>query len=422
MASSSSPPRGKVGQGAVDGSGNGLGPAATAVSGNEVRTSPASPDEDLMELKDIVSQTLETKGVLGSIRAQLRAAVYTAIDEQEMQKGIHLENPRAARIHETEEGRLLCSLVREYLEFYDLDHTLSVFLPECLQNTSEYEGRETLASKLQLRSYVDEPSEKSPLLLTLLMKRDAEAARATAANELSGSAFAKDTGATIGHLSPSSSQASSPIRSQERLSPLAVSPKSMTSQTSPMRSKALSPSRRPHIGGGAAFHTTTKLASSPPKPLGEYPSGKRLIPPLRSKSRSPPVSPPRGVGAKSVKTTKQWNTLAVDRASANSGTQATSEDSSEQNQDNYDGDDFEDDGDELEVSEEHLSVGGGSDESNEFEDSFLDGDARASANANERQYWLECTSEALIRASTRTRWMSSILLRQWKYRECRPLC
>ena len=52
----------------------------------------SSEEQSVLALKDAVAQTLETQGVLGAIRAQLRAAVYTAIDTQEREQGIHLEN------------------------------------------------------------------------------------------------------------------------------------------------------------------------------------------------------------------------------------------------------------------------------------------------------------------------------------------
>ncbi len=66
------------------------------------------------ELRELVTQTLEAKGVLGSIRvrgdararpqAHLRAAVYTAIDEHERESGVHLANPRLAPLKSAHEG------------------------------------------------------------------------------------------------------------------------------------------------------------------------------------------------------------------------------------------------------------------------------------------------------------------------------
>ena len=84
---------------------------------------------------------LEAKGVLGKIRAELRAAIFTAIDEQERSAGVHLANEEVQRMTQTPEGRLVTNLVREFLAFYDLDCTLSVFLPECDLDDYEFPDR-----------------------------------------------------------------------------------------------------------------------------------------------------------------------------------------------------------------------------------------------------------------------------------------
>jgi hypothetical protein len=51
------------------------------------------------ELKDLVIQSLETKGVLGQLRAQLRSCVFKCIDEQDQtetgRSSFHWENPSA---------------------------------------------------------------------------------------------------------------------------------------------------------------------------------------------------------------------------------------------------------------------------------------------------------------------------------------
>ena len=63
-------------------------------------------------------------------QAQLRAAVYTAIDEQERQRGVHLEDPRLARLRDNAPSRVAVDLVTDFLTFYNLDATLSCLLPE----------------------------------------------------------------------------------------------------------------------------------------------------------------------------------------------------------------------------------------------------------------------------------------------------
>ena len=110
---------------------------------------------DIDELTDVVSQTLEAKGILGQLKAQMRAAVYTAILDQEREEGellmfsyfpsfslplmtylilislcypgIYMENTRLMKITRSEEGALLAHLISEYLEFCELDFTHSVF-------------------------------------------------------------------------------------------------------------------------------------------------------------------------------------------------------------------------------------------------------------------------------------------------------
>lgn len=82
--------------------------------------------QDLDGLKKLVLHTLETNGVLGQIRANLRANVYKAIDKEEcadIPKGPH-------KLHSSAAGRLLAEIVTEFFEFYGFRHTLSVFHPE----------------------------------------------------------------------------------------------------------------------------------------------------------------------------------------------------------------------------------------------------------------------------------------------------
>lgn len=66
----------------------------------------------------------------GGWQAQLRAAVYTAIDEQERQRGVHLEDPRVSELKEDATCRMATDLVIEFLTFYNLDAALSCLLPE----------------------------------------------------------------------------------------------------------------------------------------------------------------------------------------------------------------------------------------------------------------------------------------------------
>nr|ACN30626.1 unknown [Zea mays] len=95
---------------------------------------------EMMELKTLVTRTLEKKGVLAKIRAELRASVFEAIEEEDrVMENDDGGNPallgscndRAKQLHASPSGRLLTALVCEYLEWAQLSHTMKVYLPEC---------------------------------------------------------------------------------------------------------------------------------------------------------------------------------------------------------------------------------------------------------------------------------------------------
>ncbi|CAH3121247.1 unnamed protein product [Pocillopora meandrina] len=126
-----------------------------------------SAEEDT-ELRDMVAQTLESKGVLGKIRAQLRASVFLALEEQEgSESKIQLVNPDLKKFLGTGEGRLVTGLVREFLEYFDLDFSIAVFDPET-DFSDKYPGRNNLARELKLND-VDNTS-GSPLLAEVIKR------------------------------------------------------------------------------------------------------------------------------------------------------------------------------------------------------------------------------------------------------------
>ena len=51
-------------------------------------------------------------------------------------------------------------LVREYLEFYKMDYTMSVYLPEVSMQNTEPQPREDLANFAKLPSQKDMPKEQ----------------------------------------------------------------------------------------------------------------------------------------------------------------------------------------------------------------------------------------------------------------------
>lgn len=117
-----------------------------------------SADEDT-ELRDLVAQTLEANGVLGKIRAQLRASVFLALEEQEQSQGN--TNPSLKQYLSTKEGQAVAGLVREFLEFFNLDYTLAVFEPEAGLGPDNG-SRQQLARELNIVESDGPP--KGPLL------------------------------------------------------------------------------------------------------------------------------------------------------------------------------------------------------------------------------------------------------------------
>ncbi|XP_054451036.1 centrosomal protein 43 isoform X2 [Pteronotus mesoamericanus] len=128
---------------------------------------PVVAEEDT-ELRDLLVQTLENSGVLNRIKAELRAAVFLALEEQEkIENKTPLVNESLKKFLNTKDGRLVASLVAEFLQFFNLDFTLAVFQPE----TSTFqglEGRENLARDLGIAEA--EGAVGAPLLLEVIRR------------------------------------------------------------------------------------------------------------------------------------------------------------------------------------------------------------------------------------------------------------
>lgn len=131
-------------------------------------TAAAVAAEEDTELRDLLVQTLENSGVLNRIKAELRAAVFLALEEQEkVENKTPLVNESLRKFLNTKDGRLVASLVAEFLQFFNLDFTLAVFQPE----TSTFqglEGRENLARDLGIIEA--EGTVGGPLLLEVIRR------------------------------------------------------------------------------------------------------------------------------------------------------------------------------------------------------------------------------------------------------------
>ena len=101
------------------------------------------------DLKNIVIQNLEQEGTLGQLRAQLRSRVFKAIENyadkpQKQAAGFQWQNPVAAKIHEDPDAKLVALLVKDFLEHYKMDYTLSVYKPEIAINEQHESTKDEL--------------------------------------------------------------------------------------------------------------------------------------------------------------------------------------------------------------------------------------------------------------------------------------
>ncbi|NWH38411.1 FR1OP protein, partial [Chloropsis hardwickii] len=127
----------------------------------------AAAEEDT-ELRDLLVQTLESSGVLNKIKAELRAAVFLALEEQEkVENKAPLVNESLKSFLGTKDGRLVAGLVAEFLRFFNLDFTLAVFQPES-STLNGLDGRENLARDLGITEA--DGTVGGPLLLEVVRK------------------------------------------------------------------------------------------------------------------------------------------------------------------------------------------------------------------------------------------------------------
>ncbi|KAJ6655945.1 hypothetical protein lerEdw1_004530 [Lerista edwardsae] len=98
------------------------------------------------ELKAVLKDTLEKRGVMGQIKARIRAEVFNAMDDQ--------SEPRPALSHE---NLLINELIREYLEFNRYKYASSVLTAEAGQPEIPLD-RDFLVNELNI---VEDPNSRS---------------------------------------------------------------------------------------------------------------------------------------------------------------------------------------------------------------------------------------------------------------------
>ncbi len=95
----------------------------------------------LEDLKGVLKETLEQKGVLNDIKARIRAEIFTALDADTTGK------PKLSN-----ENLILNEIIREYLEYNRYYNTLSVMLTESGQPQDPPFDKEYLHQKFSIGS------------------------------------------------------------------------------------------------------------------------------------------------------------------------------------------------------------------------------------------------------------------------------
>lgn len=113
--------------------------------------------DSVNELKDVLKETLEERGVLNEIRAKVRAEIFNSLNDQSKEKNKQklLSN----------ENLIINELIREYLIFNNYNHTLSVFLPETSQPVKPPFDRSYISKKIKVLE--DKNSRELPLIYGL---------------------------------------------------------------------------------------------------------------------------------------------------------------------------------------------------------------------------------------------------------------
>ena len=207
--------------------------------------------DPLSNLTSIVTTALEARGVLGKIRAELRASVFSAIHEQQ-QSEPHGGMARPALLHQDSAGRVAAQLVLDLLQHCQLDYSYSVLVPEADLNETSLD-RGALAGALSLDAGTGEP-----LLVQLVRAAlTADLPQPTGARPPAGDAAGEPAAASL---------ARAVVKDPSK--PLTIN---ITSKPEPSR------------GGSGPLTPPSPLSPLPTQGMGAH------LPPLSSRASLPPL-------------------------------------------------------------------------------------------------------------------------------------
>lgn len=127
------------------------------------------------EAKSKIIDSLIKEGVIDKLKAQLRAQVVKQLEnEKKAQLGSAAKYIKPLSLSTTrkvvanEDGLLCAELIREFLTFYKMEHTLSVFVPEMSLHPDFKKQRDEMTRECGLSRNQDD--ESKPLILRLVEK------------------------------------------------------------------------------------------------------------------------------------------------------------------------------------------------------------------------------------------------------------
>ncbi|XP_061610401.1 FGFR1 oncogene partner [Phyllopteryx taeniolatus] len=139
-----------------------------------------SATDDDTELRDLLIQNLENNGVLNKLKAEMRAAVFLALEDQDrLENKTPLVNENLKKCLNTKDGRLVASLIVDFMRAFHLDFSLAVFQPEINTHLSSLDSRQVLCGELGLSEA--ELNTNSPVLLELVQRGQRKATSIMAA-------------------------------------------------------------------------------------------------------------------------------------------------------------------------------------------------------------------------------------------------
>ena len=112
----------------------------------------------LEDLKNVLRETLEQKGTLNKVKAEIRAEIFTALDADNTQ----------GKPPVPQENILINELIREYLEYNRYYNTASVLVTESGGPTEPPFDRNFMERKLQVTSSGGNKTQQVPLLYELV--------------------------------------------------------------------------------------------------------------------------------------------------------------------------------------------------------------------------------------------------------------